>query len=87
VRAWLGITLPLLAPAILAGAVLAFMTSFDESVFVVFLGGAGQETLPRAIFDSVRFGLEPVVAAITALLILGTSAVMVFAVRLTRAGR
>ncbi len=87
VRAWLGITLPLLAPAILAGAVLAFMTSFDESVFVVFLGGAGQETLPRVIFDSVRFGLEPVVAAITALLILGTSAVMVFAVRLTRAGR
>lgn len=86
-RAWLSITLPLLAPAILAGAVLAFMTSFDESVFVVFLGGAGQETLPRAIFDTVRFGLEPVVAAITALLILGTSVVMVFALRLSRAGR
>ncbi len=83
-RAWLQITVRLLAPAILAGAVLAFMASFDESVFINFLGGPGQETLPRAILDSVRFGLEPVVTAIATLLILGTSAAMIFAVRLTR---
>jgi ABC-type spermidine/putrescine transport system permease subunit II len=81
-RAWLQITARLLAPAILAGAVLAFMASFDESVFINFLGGSGQETLPRAILDSVRFGLEPVVTAIATLLILGTSAAMIFAVRL-----
>lgn len=83
-RASLEITVRLLAPAILAGAVLAFMASFDESVFINFLGGPGQETLPRAILDSVRFGLEPVVTAIATLLILGTSAAMIFAVRLTR---
>jgi ABC-type spermidine/putrescine transport system permease subunit II len=83
-RAWLQITVRLLTPAILAGAVLAFMSSFDESVFINFLGGPGQETLPRAILDSVRFGLEPVVTAIATLLILGTSAAMIFAVRLTR---
>jgi ABC-type spermidine/putrescine transport system permease subunit II len=83
-RAWLEITVRLLAPAILAGAVLAFMASFDESVFINFLGGSDQETLPRAILDSVRFGLEPVVTAIATLLILGTSAAMIFAVRLTR---
>ncbi len=83
-RAWVEITARLLGPAILAGGVLAFMTSFDESVFINFLGGPGQETLPRAILDSVRFGLDPVVTAIATLLILGTSAAMIFAVRLTR---
>jgi ABC-type spermidine/putrescine transport system permease subunit II len=81
-RAWLGVTLRLLAPAILAGAVLAFMTSFDEAVLINFLGGPGQETLPKAILDSVSYGLEPVVTAIATLLILGTSVAMVLTVRL-----
>jgi putative spermidine/putrescine transport system permease protein len=83
-RAWLGITVRLLAPAILAGVVLAFMSSFDEAVFVNFLGGAGQETLPKAILDSIRYGLDPVVTAIATLLIIGTSAAMIIAVRLAR---
>jgi ABC-type spermidine/putrescine transport system permease subunit II len=81
-RAWIGITLRLLAPAISAGAVLAFMASFDEAVLINFLGGPGQETLPKAILDSIRFGLEPVVTAIATLLILGTGIVMVLAARL-----
>ncbi len=86
-RAWLGVTVPLLAPAILAGMVLAFMTSFDEAVFVNFLGGAGLETLPKAILDSVRFGLEPVIAAIATLLMAATSVVMLLAARLARRAR
>lgn len=81
-RAWLGTTLRLLTPAILAGAVLAFMTSFDEAVLVNFLGGPGQETLPKAILDSIRYGLDPVVAAIATLLILATSIATIVAVRL-----
>jgi ABC-type spermidine/putrescine transport system permease subunit II len=86
-RAWLGVTVPLLAPAILAGMVLAFMTSFDEAVFVNFLGGAGLETLPKAILDSVRFGLEPVIAAIATLLMAATSVAMLLAARLARRAR
>jgi ABC-type spermidine/putrescine transport system permease subunit II len=82
-RAWLGVTLRLLWPAIAAGGVLAFMTSFDEAVFVNFLGGAGQETLPKAILDSVRYGLDPVVTAIATLLILGTSIATILVVRLS----
>lgn len=81
-RAWLGVTVRLLRPAIFAGGVLAFVASFDEAVFINFLGGPEQETLPKAILDSVRFGLDPVVTAIATLLILGTSAAMIFAVRL-----
>jgi ABC-type spermidine/putrescine transport system permease subunit II len=81
-RAWLGVTVRLLRPAILAGGVLAFVASFDEAVFINFLGGPEQETLPKAILDSVRYGLDPVVTAIATLLIVGTSAAMILAVRL-----
>ncbi len=75
-RAWLGISARLLAPAIAAGAVLAFVTSFDEAVFISFLGGPGQTTLPRAILNSVQYGLDPVVTAIAALLMVGTGAML-----------
>lgn len=81
-RAWMGITVRLLVPAILAGTVLAFITSFDEAVFINFVGGAGQVTLPKAIFDSVRFGVDPVITAIATLLMLGTSILMLLALKL-----
>lgn len=86
VQAWAAITLRLLLPAILAGGVLAFMTSLDEAVLINFLGGPGLETLPKAILDSVRYGLEPVIAAIATLLMVGTSLAMGLAARLTRLG-
>jgi ABC-type spermidine/putrescine transport system permease subunit II len=86
-RAWAGITLRLLIPAILAGAVLAFITSFDEAVFINFLGGPGQVTLPKAVFDSVRFGVDPVITAIATLLMLFTSVLMLIALRLRRTGQ
>jgi ABC-type spermidine/putrescine transport system permease subunit II len=85
-QAWLAITLRLLAPAILAGGVLAFVTSLDEAVFINFLGGPGQETLPKAILDSVRYGLDPVITAIATLLMVGTSLAMGLAARLARRG-
>jgi putative spermidine/putrescine transport system permease protein len=86
-RALAGITVRLLAPAILAGCVLAFITSFDEAVFINFLGGPGQVTLPKAIFDSVRFGLDPVITAIATVLMVATSLLMLAAMRLSRKGR
>ncbi|HXC23285.1 MAG TPA: ABC transporter permease subunit [Solirubrobacteraceae bacterium] len=85
-QAWLGITLRLLAPAIMAGGVLAFVTSLDEAVLINFLGGPALETLPKAILDSVRYGLEPVITAIATLLMVGTSLAMALAARLARRG-
>jgi ABC-type spermidine/putrescine transport system permease subunit II len=73
VRAWLGITARLLSPAILVSLILAFLASFDEAVFATFLGGPHVTTLPRAIFNSVRFSVDPVVTAIATLLIAGTA--------------
>lgn len=83
-RAWWGITVRLLLPAILAGSVLAFIQSFDEAVFINFLGGPGQVTLPKAVFDSIRFGLDPVITAIATVLMVATSLLMLVAVQLRR---
>lgn len=69
-RAWVGITGRLLIPALVTGFVFAFLASFDEAVFINFLGGPGLVTLPKAIFDSVRFGVDPVITAIATLLML-----------------
>ena len=50
----LTITLPLLAPAILAGFLLAFTLSLDDLVIASFVAGPGATTLPMAVFSSVR---------------------------------
>lgn len=72
-RAWTGITLRLLLPGLAAGSVFAFIMSFDEAVFVSFLGGPGLTTLPKAIFDSIRYGVDAVITAIATLLIVFTA--------------
>lgn len=71
-KAFFLITLPLIRPGILAGALFAFLTSFDEVVVAMFIGGV-DSTLPKMMFDHVRFELSPVLAAIATLLILITS--------------
>ena len=54
------VTLPRLAPAILAGGLLAFTFSFDDFYTSFFVSGAGTTTLPLFIFSSLRFGVSPV---------------------------
>jgi putative spermidine/putrescine transport system permease protein len=83
-RAWIGISLRLLLPTILSGSLLAFLTSFDEAVFASFLSGPGLVTLPKAVFDSVRLGVDPVITAIATLLMLFTALVLAVATQLRR---
>ncbi len=64
------VTLPRLAPAIVAGALLAFTFSFDDFITSFFVSGAGTTTLPLRIFASLRFGVSPIVNA-TATMMLG----------------
>jgi ABC-type spermidine/putrescine transport system permease subunit II len=64
------VTLPRLAPAILAGGLLAFTFSFDDFITSFFVSGAGTTTLPLRIFSSLRFGVSPAINA-TAAMILG----------------
>lgn len=70
------VTLPRLAPAILAGGLLAFTFSFDDFYTSFFVSGAGTTTLPLYIFSSLRFGVSPIVNA-TAVIVLGLTLVAI----------
>lgn len=70
------VLLPVVRPAIVAGAVMAFITSFDEVVLALFLASPGQPTLPVLIYSAVQLGFEPSVAAVSGLLVLLTAALM-----------
>jgi putative spermidine/putrescine transport system permease protein len=68
-RAFFRITLPLIAPGVISGALFAFATSFDEVVVTLFLAGPEQITLPRQMFSGIRENLSPTIAAAATLLI------------------
>ncbi len=70
------ILLPVIRPGIIAGAVMAFITSFDEVVLALFLAAPGEPTLPVMIYSAVQLGFEPTVAAVSGLLVLLTVILM-----------
>ncbi|SOE01008.1 ABC transporter permease [Caenispirillum bisanense] len=69
-RTFLRVTLPLLWPGILAGAMLAFIISLDDFVITYFVAGAGATTLPVYIFGAIRIGISPEVNAISSLMLI-----------------
>ncbi len=68
-RAFVAVTLPLIAPAIAAGWMLAFTLSLDDLVIASFTTGPGSETLPIRIYSEVRLGVKPEINAICALVV------------------
>jgi putative spermidine/putrescine transport system permease protein len=66
---FLRVTLPLILPGVISGALFAFVTSFDEVVVALFLTGPGERTLPRQMFNGIRENISPVIAAAATLLI------------------
>jgi putrescine transport system permease protein len=67
------ITLPLIAPAIVSGWLLAFTLSWDDLVVSQFVAGPGSSTLPMVIFSKVRLGVSPDVNALATLMVLAVS--------------
>ena len=63
------VTLPLISPGVVAGALFAFITSFDELIVALFLSGSGAVTLPRRMWDDLRFAIDPTIAAVSTLTI------------------
>jgi putrescine transport system permease protein len=63
------VTLPLMAPALAAGWLLAFSLSLDDLVITSFVSGPGSTTLPLVIFSKVRLGLSPEVNALATIVI------------------
>ncbi len=70
------ITLPVIAPGVISGALFAFATSFDEVVVTLFLAGADQSTLPRQMFNGIRENISRTIAAVATLLILFTTSLL-----------
>lgn len=68
IRILFRIVLPIIAPGVLAGSIIAFIISFDEIVVASFLSTADQRTLPRMIFSGVRESISPAIAAVAVLL-------------------
>lgn len=63
------ITMPIILPAILASAVFGFITSWDEILLVIFLGGPDAQTLPLRMFEFLSTQVRPTIAAISSVLI------------------
>lgn len=75
-RAFFEVTLPLIAPGVAAGALFAFLTSFDETVVSFFISGVENKTITRKIFEDVDFNLTPVIAAVSAIFVIVTICLM-----------
>ena len=82
IQAFRLITLPLIMPGIIAGALMAFTLSIDDFVITFFTAGAGASTLPLQIYSMIRTAVTPEVNAISTLLMLLTLALITLASRL-----
>lgn len=78
------ITLPLLMPGIVAGALLAFTLSLDDFVITFFVAGPGSTTLPVRVYSMIKFGVTPEVNAISTLMFIGSTLLVVLSLLLQR---
>ena len=69
-KVFLVITLPIIAPALISGWLLAFTLSLDDLVIASFVSGPGSSTLPMVIFSKVRLGVSPDINALATIIIL-----------------
>jgi spermidine/putrescine transport system permease protein len=72
IQTFLRVTLPLILPGVMAGALLAFTLSFDDFVITFFVSGVGSSTLPLKIYSMVKFGPSPVINALSTVVLVAT---------------
>ncbi len=78
-KVFLVITLPMIAPALVAGWLLAFTLSLDDLVIASFVSGPGASTLPMVIFSKVRLGVSPEINALATIIVLLVASCIVLA--------
>jgi spermidine/putrescine transport system permease protein len=78
------VLLPLLAPGIIAGGLLAFTLSIDDFVITFFVAGPGSTTLPIRIYSMIKHGSPPLINALSSILLLITFLAVFFSRRLTK---
>jgi spermidine/putrescine transport system permease protein len=86
-RAFWRVVLPVLMPAVIAGALLAFTLSMDEVLVTYFVCGPESKTLPLEIYDHVRKGLNPMLNAVSTVFIVATAILVFLAERIRRPRR
>jgi putative spermidine/putrescine transport system permease protein len=64
------VTLPLIMPGVISGALFAFITSFDEIVIVLFVAGVEQRTIPREMWSGIREQISPTILAVATILVM-----------------
>lgn len=69
VRTFFKVQMPLILPGVISGGLFAFITSFDEVVVVLFVGSAGQKTLPWQMFIGLREQISPTILAVATILV------------------
>jgi len=69
VRTFFKVQMPLILPGVISGGLFAFITSFDEVVVVMFVGSAGQKTLPWQMFTGLREQISPTILAAATILV------------------
>ncbi|RMC32932.1 ABC transporter permease [Paracoccus alkanivorans] len=70
------VTMPLILPGVISGALFAFVTSFDEVVAVLFIAGPEQQTIPRQMWNGIREQISPAILAVATLLVLFSIALL-----------
>lgn len=71
-QAFFHVTMPNIAPGIVAGAVFAFLASFDEATVAFFISDAGGKPIGRKMFEDIDFNLTPVIAAASTVIVLAS---------------
>jgi len=82
-QAFFHVTLPLIMPGVIAGALMAFTLSIDDFVITFFTAGAGTVTLPLQIYSMIKIAVTPEVNAVSTLLMLLTLMLIVIASKLS----
>jgi len=83
-RTFWQVTFPIIRPGVLAGALFAFISSFDELVVALFVSGTSAVTLPRKMWESIRFEIDPTIAAVSTILVVLTGVLFLSAELLRR---
>ena len=81
-QAFRHVTLPVIRPGVVAAALLAFTVSFDDYVITSLVAGVNSETLPMVIYAIARRGANPVLNAISAMIVIGFGALILISERL-----
>lgn len=80
------VTMPLILPGVISGALFAFVTSFDEVVAVLFIAGPDQQTIPRQMWNGIREQISPAILAVATLLVIFSVALLATVELLRRRG-